>query len=225
MELKDHENFLQKQSYVTAIQTSLYKSVRRIYGFISSAVYQPYGILVLALLFYLEAVCFVPVEPVLFIYCLERRDYAWIYAATAAIAATIGGMTSYFLGIFLWQTVGCHIIHHALINYFISADQFFMLANYYKMYGFMVILLLGLTPFPFKAITLSAGFCKIPLASFVLCTSIVRTIKFFSYAAIARWFGKEHRPSSIAMILMVTGIFVAFMAIWFIMRSYLFYVS
>jgi membrane protein YqaA with SNARE-associated domain len=205
--------------FATALDRAKYHG-KQAYSFVCSAVYKPYGTWLLAFSFFLEAVCFLPADPFLIVYCIERRPRAWWYAFVATFASVFGGIISYFFGFLLWYHYGSHIIHNKFINYFLSPERFIDLTMKYKEYGVLTMLFLGLTPFPYKALTLSAGFCSVPLLPFALCTSFVRGVRFFGYAAIVVFLGKKIKHSSVRTITLAVSITVCIIAsVWLLLRS------
>jgi len=196
-------------------------SIKHAYNILGSMVHKPYGTAILAFFFYLESACFLPAEPILFVYCIERRNRALWYAFVATIASVLGGITSYLIGKYLWCHFGAQIIHHPYITCVMSPSQFHGMAQSYKRWGFFTILLAGLTPlFPYKVITLSSGFCNVSLFVFVFCSLLVRSIRFFGYATAIIYFGPRFKEfSRKAVVLLSIGICCIISFLWFIARS------
>ena len=84
--------------------------LRKIYDWMGSKVNSKYSTSILGFLFFIEAIVFFPVDPLLILFCLERRDKAYFYALIATIASSLGGLTSYFLGLLTWEIIGQHLI-------------------------------------------------------------------------------------------------------------------
>lgn len=162
--------------------------IRDLYSWMGKKVYSKHATAMLAMLFYLEAIFFLPTDPMLIFYCIERRDRALFYATVATIASVLGGITAYCIGYVLWEYAGQQIIHNSLINYIISPQLFSALCTKYKEYESLAILVAGFTPVPYKAATLTAGFCKLSVAPFIICSIIARGARFFLLAlAIRKW--------------------------------------
>jgi len=205
--------------YITYTTSRTKHYAKKFYATLGSCVHKPYGTALLGLLFYIEAICFLPVDPILFVYCIEQKKRALWYAAIATAASVLGGITSYLIGTYLWNSIGTQIICHPFINYFISADQFLNIANRYQQYGFLTILIIGMTPFPYKAITLSAGFCSVPFIPFVLCSCLVRGIRFFGYAITILWVSKNFKQFSKRSIVGILAIILGITtSIWLIIK-------
>jgi membrane protein YqaA with SNARE-associated domain len=159
------------------------------YSWMSSKVHSPYATPLLAFLFYIEAILFLPTDPMLMLYCMERRNYALYYAMVATIASVLGGLTGYCIGYVLWHTVGDQIIHNPVVTYFVKPDTFTHLCNLFKKYEWWALLVAGIPPIPFKAATLAAGFCQLALLPFIICSFIVRGSRFFLLALIIKKWG------------------------------------
>lgn len=154
-------------------------------------VYSPYADFFLGILFYLEAIIFLPTDPMLVFYCLEQPHRSFTYATIATLASGLGGITGYFIGYTLWESFGEEIIHAKLINYILSPTTFYYLRNQYQTYEHWAVLLAGFTPIPYKAATLSAGFCKLSVIPFIIFSIIARGSRFFMVALILRLWGPE----------------------------------
>ena len=166
-------------------------SVRKIYDWMGSQVYSRYADITLGILFYLEAIFFIPTDPMLIMYCIERRDKAYYYATIATITSVLGGLTGYFIGYWFWHTMGQQIIHHPMVNYIMTPDTFSYLCNLYKQYEALAILAAAFTPIPYKAATLTAGFCNLSLMPFIIASLIGRGARFYLYAITISIWGKQ----------------------------------
>ena len=187
----------------------------------SQQVYSPYAGYMLGLMFYCEAILFLPTDPILALYCLERRDRAMWYATIATIGSVLGGITSYALGYYVWAAAGETIIHQSLINRLIKPESFLYMCDCYRSYESWAILIAGMVPIiPFKAVTFTAGFCKLSLIPFIIYSTIVRGFRFFLVAGLIKIWGAQMKEfidryfgALVALVILVIGIIV-----W-IMRS------
>lgn len=140
-------------------------------------VHASYGIYIFCLLIFIEGFFIVPVSTLLAFYCLENRKKAFMYASIATIISGIAALTGYFLGTLLWKVTGLKFI-----TIFISAGKFNYLVEQYKTYQAWAVFFTALTPMPFKALTLTAGFCRLPIIPFIVFTLIARGLRFFLIA-------------------------------------------
>ncbi len=160
---------------------------------------------------------FFPVPPDLLLIplVLARRDRAWMLAAICTLASLCGGAFGWLIGAELVRLAArlIHFYHaeHALAVY---RDRF-------ARYGFMVILLKGLTPVPYKVVAIAAGAAHYSLPLFLLASLLTRGARFFLLAALLRRFGTAAEAfiarrlsvlAAIAAILIVGGVLVALRA-------------
>lgn len=189
---------------------------KRSYAWMGASIHSPYADYILCFLFYLEAIFFLPTDPILIVYCLERRDRAITYATIALIGSVLGGMTSYAIGALLWDMCGQQIIHNHWINHILTPQMFYRLAAQYQEHEWLAIFLAGFTPIPYKAATLAAGFCKISFAPFVVCSIIARGSRFYLLAIACKIWGERIKDSVqkyFNLILLFAVILIAF-TVW-----------
>jgi len=165
--------------------------LRRLYDWMGRQVYSPYAEPILCFLFYLEAIFFLPTDPMLIIYCIERQDKAYRYATIALIGSVLGGITGYLIGYFLWDYAGNAILNNRLVQYVMSKETFDHACYLYKKYEISAILIAGFTPVPYKVATLTAGICKLPIIPFIFASIIARGSRFFMLAGMIKKFGTQ----------------------------------
>jgi len=165
--------------------------LKKTYDWLGSKVHSRYADPFFCILFYLEAIVLIPVDPILILYCLENRKKSLQYAAMATFSSVLGGITGYLLGSFLWNMAGQQILHFKFVSYVLPQETFFYLKGLYHKYATWAILISGFTPIPYKAATLSAGFCKLPLVPFILFSAIARASRFFLVAGLIKIWGVQ----------------------------------
>lgn len=146
-------------------------------------------------LWWLSAVSFaessffpIPPDVMLVPMVLARREKAFLYAAVCTLASVIGGMLGYAIGLFLFDSVGAWLIR--VYGYGQSFDAFRVA---YGEYGAWIILIKGLTPIPFKLVTIASGFAAYSFPLFVVLAAITRGVRFFAVASLLRAFGEPVR--------------------------------
>ncbi len=166
--------------------------LRSLYLWMNTCVYKKHADIILTVLFFLEALIFIiPTDPMLIMYCIEKRQQAFWYAFIATVGSVLGGITGYIIGYLLWGYAGEAIIHNPLINLVLKPSQFYYLCDLYHKHACFAIFIAGFTPVPYKAATLTAGFCHIALAPFILCSILARGARFFLYAIAITWWGQQ----------------------------------
>ena len=126
----------------------------------------------------------IPPDVMLVPMILARRDQAWLIATVCTLCSVAGGLLGYAIGYFLYDTVG-----HSLIQFYglqHSAHQFH---DWYAKWGVAIILIKGLTPIPFKLVTIASGLAQFNLVLFIVTAAITRGARFFLIAALLRHYG------------------------------------
>ncbi len=160
--------------------------IRKTYDWMGSKVYSTYSTAWLALLFFVEAFFFFPVDPLLILFCVQNSKKSIFYATIATVSSVVGGFVGYMIGSIMWQSVGIK-----LVSWVISEKTFYSAIAKYKMYQNWAVLIAGFTPLPYKAITLSAGFCNLPILPFIFFSLISRGARFFLIAGIIKIWGAQ----------------------------------
>lgn len=158
--------------------------MKKIYHWATKKVHTPYATPLLSFLVFIEGVLFMPTSSLLMLYCLERRSRAFYYATVTTIASILGGVFGYLAGSFLWELIGTK-----LISLFTTPEAFEKLIEHYKTYSITGVFIASFLPMPYKLITLTAGFCKLPFISFLLSISCARAIRFYAIAFTAYHWG------------------------------------
>lgn len=124
----------------------------------------------------------IPPDVMLVPMILARREAAYRIALICTVASVLGGMLGYAIGYFLTD-----LAHWLLELFRHGAFEDFQAA--YNEYGAALILIKGLTPIPFKLVTIASGLSHYPLAAFIALATITRAARFFLIAWLLRKFG------------------------------------
>ncbi|MFZ5749191.1 MAG: YqaA family protein [Pseudomonadota bacterium] len=127
----------------------------------------------------------IPPDVMLVPMVLARRNQAYLIAAVCAGASVAGGILGYAIGYFLYDTVG-----NWLITVYHMQNKLEDMRQLYAEWGAAVILLKGLTPIPFKLVTIASGFFHFNFPLFVILAAITRAARFFLIAALLKRFGE-----------------------------------
>ncbi len=119
---------------------------------------------------------------------LARPDKAYFYAALCTVTSVVGGLLGYLIGALLYDSIGAWVIH--LYGY---ADKVEAFRAAYAQYGAWIILLKGLTPIPYKLVTITSGFAGYNIFLFVLFSAITRAARFFIVAFLLHRYGAQAR--------------------------------
>ena len=114
---------------------------------------------------------------------LANRNKAFVYAAICTAASVVGGMLGYAIGVWL-EPVG-----HTILRLFGHPEGQAEFQAWFDQWGLGVILIKGLTPIPYKLVTITAGLARFDLFTFVWASIVTRGARFFIVAAILKYFG------------------------------------
>jgi membrane protein YqaA with SNARE-associated domain len=114
---------------------------------------------------------------------LARREKAFVYAAICTAASVLGGLVGYSIGVFL-EPVGLFIL-----KVFGHPEGRAEFQHWFDQWGLWVILIKGATPIPYKLVTITAGFARFDLFTFVWASVLTRGVRFFAVAAVLKYFG------------------------------------
>ena len=101
----------------------------------------------------------------------KKRAVPVVLAAT--LGSIVGGIISYCIGLWVFDSVGMWIINH-----FASPEKFAMAQNLFIKHGVFIIFLTAVTPIPYKLMAMCAGFMGFPAALFLGLSAIFRTGRF-----------------------------------------------
>jgi membrane protein YqaA with SNARE-associated domain len=149
----------------------------------------PWAAWVLFLVAFAESSFFpLPPDILLLPMALAAPSKAFRYAAVCTLASVIGGFLGYAIGALLYDTLGQWII----ATYHLDA-AFQSFHDGFNKWGVWIILGKGLTPIPFKLVTIASGVAHLNLWSFGLAALGTRALRFFIVAALVRAFGEPIR--------------------------------
>ena len=189
--------------------------LRRIYDWCVDAADKPYAVWILGGVAFAESSFFpVPPDIMLLPMSLAQPKRAWLYASVCTVASVLGGMLGYAIGALLYDSVG-----HWLINLYGLGDKVEAFRASYAEWGALIILLKGLTPIPYKLVTITSGFAGYNIWLFILFSIITRGGRFFMAAIVLNRYGEwikvrieRHLALSVAIlaIVLVAGFIIAF---------------
>ena len=161
------------------------KKIRELYDWMGSFTDSPYGDYMLGAFFFIEAIFFFPADPLLVFILCKKTQKSIYYATIATIASVIGGVGGYYIGYSVWSLIGQKLV--ALIT---TEEAFKNLCEYYALRQNWAVLIAGFTPIPYKLVTLTAGFCKLSLLPFIVCSFIARGARFYLVGIVMYFWGK-----------------------------------
>lgn len=159
--------------------------LRRLYDWVMELAGHRHAEPALAAVSFIESSVFpIPPDVMLMPMAFARPERAFRYAAVATVASVLGGLLGYAIGFFLFETVG-----EAIISFYGLEAQFNEFAARYNEHGLAIVFFAGLTPFPYKVITIASGVTALSLWQFTIASIVSRGMRFFMVAALIYWFG------------------------------------
>ncbi len=143
----------------------------------------------LAVVAFMESSFFpVPPDALLVPMGLARRNRVWWYATVCTVSSVIGGAFGYAIGYFLFDTVG-----QAILDFYGMTEKFRTFTGWYNENGAAIVLFAGITPFPYKVITIASGVTGLNFGIFMMASVAARGLRFFLLAGLLYWFGPAAR--------------------------------
>jgi len=157
---------------------------------------------------------FFPIPPDLILIPMTlSRPLKWIKLATiATLFSVLGGIFGYFIGVFLWDTIG-----QTIIELYHLESQFDLFKKNYNEKGALIVFIAGFTPIPYKLITISSGGMHLNLITFIIASLISRGARFFILTGIIRIFGstaKKFIDKYFSIITIILGLIIIIVCSW-----------
>lgn len=192
--------------------------IRRIYDWCIDAAHKPYALWILGIVSFAESSFFpVPPDVMLIPMALARPQKAWLYAAVCTVTSVAGGVVGYMIGALLYDSVG-----HWLIQLYGYGDKVEAFRAGYAQYGAWIILLKGLTPIPYKLVTITSGFANYNIWMFIGLSIIARGLRFFIVAVLLNRYGVWIRETIEKRLGLWVGIGVGVLLLGFIIAFRMF---
>ena len=154
--------------------------IRRLYDWTLSLADTPHALWALALVAFIESSVFpIPPDLLMIPMILAAPRRAFLIAGVATVASVLGGLLGYAIGMFAFEGVG-----QPILQALGKADRMGEFNTTFNDAGFWAVLIAGLTPFPYKVITIMSGWTAMPLATFVTTSIVARGLRFFIIAAL-----------------------------------------
>jgi membrane protein YqaA with SNARE-associated domain len=191
--------------------------LRRLYNWTIALAAKPHAETALFWVAFVES-SFFPLPPDLLLVpmALARRERAWRYAAICTVGSVVGGVLGYAIGYFLFESVG-----RPILEFYKVMDQYQHLKSLFDEWGVWIIVAKGMTPIPYKLVTITAGALNFALIPFMLASVVSRSIRFFLVAALIWKFGEPVRTFIEKRLEVVTTVFLVLLVGGFFLIRYL----
>ncbi len=188
--------------------------LRKAYDWCIAAAHKPYALWVMGAVSFAESSFFpIPPDTMLIPMSLARPERAWTYATLCTLTSVAGGVLGYVIGAYLYGTVG-----HWLIHLYGYGDKVEAFREAYARWGTLIILIKGLTPIPYKIVTITSGFAGYNIWLFILCSIVARGMRFYFAALVLNRYGAQVRAIieerlafwvTVGVVVLVAGIVAA----------------
>ncbi|MEJ0016872.1 MAG: YqaA family protein [Acetobacteraceae bacterium] len=146
----------------------------------------------------------IPPDALLIPMALARPERAWYFAAICTVASVLGGALGYLIGYAVFDQLA-----RPLIDLYGYGEKFAAFQHLYSEYGLWVILIKGLTPIPYKIVTIASGAAHFDFLVFMAASVATRGARFFLVAALLRVFGTPVRDFIERRLTLVTSVLAA----------------
>ena len=191
--------------------------LRRLYDWTIRLAAGPYAIPSLAAVAFIES-SFFPLPPDLLLIpmVLAAPRNAWRLALVATVASVAGGFLGYAIGYFGFEAIG-----RPILEFYHVMDKYDALKVQFDQWGAWIIIAKGMTPIPYKLITIASGALHFDLLTFAIASLISRSIRFLLVAALLWWFGEPIRLFIERRLTLITSLFLAALVGGFVVLRYL----
>ena len=163
--------------------------LRRLYDWCIAAADKPYATWLMGVVSFVESSFFpIPPDVMLIPMSLARPDKAWFYATVCTVTSVAGGVLGYLIGALLYDSVGLWVIK--LYGFGNKVEAF---RESYAYWGTWIILIKGVTPIPYKLVTITSGFAGYNVFMFVALSVVARGTRFYLLAFLLNRYGVQAR--------------------------------
>lgn len=163
--------------------------LQSLYRWTMSLADHPRALWVLAAISFIEASVFpIPPDVLMIPMILAQPRRAWLIATVTLVSSVAGGLLGYLIGAQFYEQIG-----RPILETMGKADSMAEFNTRFNDFGFWPVLIAGVTPFPFKVITIMSGWTGLPLGTFVVTSILARGLRFFVVAALLRKYGAPIR--------------------------------
>ena len=177
----------------------------------------PHALMALLVVSFAESSFFpIPPDILLIPMILARPHQAFRLAALCTLASVVGGLVGYAIGYFLFDAIG-----RPVLEFYNAMGSYEALKAGFAEWGVWIIIIKGMTPIPYKLITIASGVAQFDLIAFILASIVSRSLRFFLVAALLWYFGDAARQFIERRLTLVTTVFAVALVGGFVVLTYL----
>lgn len=163
------------------------KLLRKIYDYVLSLSETKYAMAVLIFISFFGSIFFpLPTEIIMIPMILAVPKKALWISSVALLFSVLGGAAAYVIGSVLFDSVGIKILE--MLNY---VEEFHKFAGLYNDWGYWIVFAGGLTPFPYKVITIASGFVNMNFVIFIVASALSRAVRYYFIAWLLYKYGER----------------------------------
>ncbi len=163
--------------------------LRQTYDYIINLSGKQNALVWLAVISFVESSFFpIPPDIMLIPMILATPKKAWKIAGVCTISSILGAYLGYIIGVYFFE-----LIAEPLLNFYGYLEKFNEFKHLYEEYGAWIVFGAGITPFPYKIITIASGVVHLNLAVFTVASILARGLRFFLIAWLLKTYGEKMR--------------------------------
>ncbi|MDR1561052.1 MAG: DedA family protein [Holosporaceae bacterium] len=186
----------------------------KIYDWMMKKAESKNAVWLLAFISFIESSFFpLPPDPVLAVVVAKKKDKAFYYAGICALASVLGGFLGYYIGYAFFELIGSKIL-----IFYGQTEKFKDIVVTLNKWAFWIICVKGVTPIPYKIVTIASGFAKIDLYTFASASLITRASRFVLLSLVCRKFGvdilefiEKHKKTALSLI--IVSVIIGFLLV------------
>ncbi len=191
--------------------------IRGLYDWTLSLAESRHALWALAIVAFVESSVFpIPPDVLMIPMIIAAPHRAWLIAGVALVASVLGGLLGYYIGYGLFETVG-----QPVLEFYGKTEYFDEFRDRYNEWGAWAVLIAGVTPFPYKVITILSGTTGLSLTVFMVASVIARGLRFFLVAGLLWKFGAPIREFIERRLGLLFTVFVVLLLGGFVLVKYL----
>lgn len=180
--------------------------IRRLYDWTLSLAAHPRALWALAAIAFVESSVFpIPPDILMIPMIIAAPSRAFLIAAVATASSVLGGLAGYAIGALLFESVGAPVL-----EFYGKTESMAAFNARFNEWGAWAVLIAGVTPFPYKVITIMSGWTGLSLGVFAVASVVARGLRFFVLAGLLWKFGP---PIRIFVERYLGWVFTAFLAL------------
>jgi membrane protein YqaA with SNARE-associated domain len=191
--------------------------LRRAYHWVLNYAEHPYALWALIAVSFAESSFFpIPPDPLYIAMLIANRERAWRLAIVCTLSSVIGGIAGYYIGYGLYESIG-----KMIIDSYGLGETFTRLQHDFNEWGFWIVAGKGLTPIPYKIVTIASGVAGLHMTTFIVASLIARGFRFFSLAGVVLFCGPGLRDYLEKNIGWLTTLTVGVLVLGFVVIKYI----